>query len=75
MTERERVKRRLKKGYRRLLAECEQAICDAHCWAEHHPKEKPIDPEWFIVQAAGLRKALAAIENDERIDPSWIQTS
>ncbi len=73
MTERERVRRRLRRKFTRMLADCEQAIRDIHYWADINPAEEPLDCEWFVVQAAGVRKCLGALERDEYIDPSWLQ--
>lgn len=73
MTEIEKVKRRLKRGFGRMLAECEQAIRDCEYWNDNRTEHPPMDAEWFKVQAAGLRKCLAAIEKNERIEESWLQ--
>lgn len=74
MNENERVNRRLRKSIQRMLTECEQAIRDVDSWADNRPNDQPLDAEWFKVQAAGCRKALAAIDSGRLIDPSWIQT-
>lgn len=73
MTERERVRRRLRRNYRRMLAECEQTVRDLDYWAGNRPEHPPIDSEWFKVQAAGLRKCLAALEADQPIRSEWLQ--
>jgi hypothetical protein len=68
----ESVKRRLQRGYRRVLRQCEQAIRDCRSWNRINPTERPLDCEWFIVYAAGLRKCLAAIERNEPISEDWL---
>lgn len=74
MTEFERAKRRLRKKLKAMLAECEQTIRDCQSWAENRPEHPPMDHEWFVVQAAGIRKSLTALERNEYIDPSWVRT-
>ena len=75
MTERDRAKRRLQRRCAKLLADSEQAVRDIQWWNAHRTEHPPEDCEWFQVQAAGLRKALGALERDEPIDPAWIQLS
>jgi len=74
MTAREKEKQGLRRTIKRNLAECGQAIRDAQWWAANRTEHPPLDAEWFMVQAAGLRKCLAALKNDERIDTSWLRT-
>lgn len=75
MSEHERVRQRLFTNFTRMLKECEQTIRDSRYWNTIHPTENPVDCEWFIVQAAGLRKSIRALARNEYLDPSWIQTS
>lgn len=75
MTEFEKAKRRLRKKLTAMLAECEQMIRDCQWWAQNRPECPPMDHEWFVVQAAGIRRSLAALERNEHIDESWVQTS
>ena len=75
MTEFEKAKRRLKRGFTRLLKEAEQTIRDIEWWNRHRTEHPPMDAEWFRVQADGLRKCLRAIERGERIDESWLLKS
>lgn len=75
MEEFERVKRRLRRAYMRQLVECEQTIRDCHWWARHRTEHPPIDCEWFVLQAAGLRKCLNALDHNEPIDPAWLQNA
>ena len=66
-------KRRLKRNFTRMLHECEQCIIDGEYWNRINPHEMPMDLEWFKVQAAGLRKCLAALEQGEQIEARWLQ--
>jgi hypothetical protein len=68
------TKQRLKRRALRMLKECEQAIRDCQWWNANRTEHEPMDAEWFIVQAAGLRKVLNAVEHNQPFDPSWLQT-
>ena len=39
-----------------LIDECDQAIVDAESWADNHPKERPLDVEWFRVMRFLLQR-------------------
>jgi len=67
--------RRLERIRRRLvstLAECDQLIADFEHVMERRPDLPPIDLEDVRVRRAGLRKALAALDAGEYIDPEWL---
>lgn len=66
------VKRRLTKAFTRQLAECEQCIRDGQYFNKIRTDCGPVDVEEFQVLAAGLRKALKAIQEGTRIDPAWL---
>lgn len=74
MTEHERVRRRLIRGYTRILKDCEQAIRDCEWWNTHRTECEPMDGEDFKVMAAGLRRAITAAKEDRYIDGKWLPT-
>ncbi len=72
MTEHERCRRRLRKSYTKSIRELQQMVRDTRYWNRTHPNETPIDCEWELVSIAGLKKCLAAVNEDRWIDPEWL---
>lgn len=63
---------RFRRRIKNLIEDCDGMIADAEWWAENRPEHPPLDVEDIRVTRHGAVKALAALNNGERIEPSWI---
>ena len=52
------LRARIVRNSRKVLRECRQAVLDGEYWMRINPEEKPVDLEWFKIQAANARGIL-----------------
>jgi hypothetical protein len=66
------AKRRLLKGLRKIVANCEQLVADIAWWNANRLDAAPFDSGGDLVAAQLGRQLIALIEHDEMIpDPLW----
>jgi hypothetical protein len=67
------VIRRFRGRLRKIIADLGELIADAEGAMEVRPNLPRIDLETAYLQRDGARKALAALDSGEPIDPAWLR--